>query len=58
MTPDELSARIAKDAGIAANAGPTFGLGGEGWMRFNLATPRSRVAEAVDRLHAAFKDVQ
>jgi cystathionine beta-lyase len=58
MTSDELARRLARDAGIAANAGPSFGTGGEGWMRLNLATPRARVEEAVERLHRAFRDVQ
>lgn len=58
MNSEEVAQRLAKEAGIAANAGPSFGTGGEGWMRFNLATPRARVAEAVERLRAAFADVQ
>ena len=58
MAPEELARRLAQDAGIAANAGPSFGTGGEGWMRFNLATPRARIHEAVDRLRRAFGDVQ
>jgi cystathionine beta-lyase len=58
MTSEEVARRLAQEAGIAANAGPSFGLGGEGWMRLNLAAPRSVVADAVGRLQAAFQDVQ
>ncbi|MFV0410735.1 MAG: MalY/PatB family protein [Paracoccus sp. (in: a-proteobacteria)] len=58
MEPAEVKARLAKDAKIAANAGETFGLGGEGFMRFNLATPRANVEAAVARLQAAFADLQ
>ncbi|MEM9271306.1 MAG: aminotransferase class I/II-fold pyridoxal phosphate-dependent enzyme, partial [Pseudomonadota bacterium] len=58
MTPEEVTARVEKDAKIAANHGPTFGQGGETYMRFNLATPRSRVEEAVKRLQNAFSDLQ
>ncbi|WP_050527879.1 MalY/PatB family protein [Pseudorhodobacter aquimaris] len=58
MTRDEFTARVEKDARIAANHGPSFGKGGESWMRFNLATPRVRVVEAVARLKAAFGDLQ
>ncbi|GHE05629.1 aminotransferase [Defluviimonas sp. 20V17] len=58
MEIPEVVARVERDARIAANHGPTFGAGGESFMRFNLATPRSRVVEAVERLHAAFKDLQ
>lgn len=58
MAPGEFTARVEKGARIAANHGATFGLGGESFLRFNLATPRARVAEAVARLQAAFADLQ
>lgn len=58
MAPEEVQRRIEKDARIAASHGATFGLGGESFMRFNLATPRSRIDEAVARLQAAFGDLQ
>ena len=58
MSHDEVTSRIQSGARIAANHGPTFGKGGESWMRFNLATPRARVAEAVERLQNAFADLQ
>lgn len=58
MGAQEFTKRVNQDARIAANYGPTFGSGGETYLRFNLATPRSRVAEAVARLQAAFADLQ
>ena len=58
MSRAEFTARVERDARIAANHGPSFGTGGESWLRFNLATPRSRVAEAVARLRQAFSDLQ
>jgi cystathionine beta-lyase len=58
MTREEFTARVEKDARIAANHGPTFGKGGDAFMRFNLATPRARVEEAVARLADAFGDLQ
>lgn len=58
MAPEEVARRIERDARIAVNHGPSFGTGGEGWMRVNLGAPRARVAEAVARLQAAFADVQ
>lgn len=58
MTREEFTARIEKTARIAANYGHTFGLGGESFMRFNIATPRALIAEAVDRLQKAFADLQ
>ena len=58
MLPAEFIARVEKEANIAANHGVTFGLGGENYLRFNIATPRARVIEAVERLRAAFADLQ
>jgi cystathionine beta-lyase len=58
MDMAEVDHRVAGQARIAANKGETFGAGGESFLRFNLATPRSRVAEAVARMQAAFADLQ
>ncbi len=58
MAPDEFTARVEKEARISVSHGPTFGTGGESFLRFNLATPRARVHEAVARLRAAFGDLQ
>ena len=58
MDREEFTARVEKQAGIAANHGPTFGKGGERFMRFNIATPRARVEEACARLTEAFSDLQ
>ena len=58
MEPAEFTSRVEKGARIAVNHGPTFGAGGEGFLRFNLATPRARVEEAVERLGKAFADLQ
>jgi cystathionine beta-lyase len=58
MTHDEVAARIRDQAKIAVSPGPSFGAGGESFMRINLATTRARVAEAVARLQAAFSDLQ
>ena len=58
MAPTEFRARIEKGARIATNHGDSFGSGGESWLRFNLAAPRAMVAEAVERVQAAFADLQ
>lgn len=58
MTFDQFSARIRDDAKIAASPGPSFGAGGETFMRFNLATQTARVEDAVARLQSAFSDLQ
>ncbi len=58
MEPAEFTRRVEKEARIAVNHGPTFGKGGESFLRFNIATPRARVQEAVERLADAFSDLQ
>jgi cystathionine beta-lyase len=58
MSRDEFTKRVEVDAKIAANHGPTFGKGGETFLRFNFATPRSVVQDAVERLTKAFSDLQ
>jgi cysteine-S-conjugate beta-lyase len=58
MPVAEFNDRVMKTARIAANVGASFGVGGESFLRFNLATPRVRVVEAVARLKAAFSDLQ
>ena len=58
MTREEFTQRVEREAKIAVNHGPPFGSGGESWLRFNFATPRSRVQEAVERLAKAFGDLQ
>ncbi|WP_313350339.1 MalY/PatB family protein [Paracoccus sp. (in: a-proteobacteria)] len=58
MDRAEFTRRVEQGARIAANHGGTFGTGGEDFLRFNIATPRARVAEAVARLQEAFRDLQ
>ncbi|WP_066707933.1 MalY/PatB family protein [Celeribacter ethanolicus] len=58
MSREEFTARVEKSAHIAPNHGPTFGKGGELYLRFNLATPRSLVETACSRLKEAFSDLQ
>ncbi len=58
MSRDEFTKRVEQGAGIAANHGPTFGKGGESFLRFNFATPRARIEEACARLTQAFSDLQ
>lgn len=54
----EFTKRVQSDAKIAANHGPTFGQGGDTFLRFNLGTSRAEVGKAVARLQAAFSDLQ
>lgn len=58
MVPAEFIARVEKEARIATNHGASFGMGGENFLRFNIAAPRAMVVEAVERMQAAFRDLQ
>jgi cystathionine beta-lyase len=58
MSRQDFTERVEKGARIAANHGPTFGTGGDSFLRFNLGTQRARVHEAVARLADAFGDLQ
>jgi len=51
---DELTELIRQRAKIAVNHGPTFGPGGEQFLRFNLATPRERIHDSITRLQSTF----
>jgi cysteine-S-conjugate beta-lyase len=58
MTREEFTDRVQSKAKIAANHGPTFGTGGDSFLRFNLGAPRAQIIEAVTRMQAAFADLQ
>lgn len=58
MAREEFTRRIEQDAKIAVNYGTSFGTGGESFLRFNLATPRAIVEQAVSRIQDAFGDLQ
>jgi cystathionine beta-lyase len=58
LVPDDVAARVKERARIFASPGPQFGPGGETWLRFNFATPRPILEEALTRLDDAFRDVR
>ena len=58
LPPDEVARRVKDRARIFASPGPQFGPGGETWLRFNFATPRSVLEEALGRLEDAFGDLR
>lgn len=57
MEQAEINERVQRHARIAASHGPTFGVGGEGFLRFNIGMPRAQIAEAARRLRSAFADL-
>ncbi|MBL4872753.1 MAG: pyridoxal phosphate-dependent aminotransferase [Rhodobacteraceae bacterium] len=58
LSPAEFTERVVKIAKVAPNSGDTFGKGGDNFLRFNIATRRELVVEAVKRIAAAFADLQ
>lgn len=58
MARPEFTDRVQTGAKIAVNHGPTFGKGGDDFLRFNIAAPRAQVIEAVERMQKAFADLQ
>jgi cystathionine beta-lyase len=58
LAPEEVAARVKDRARIFASPGPQFGPGGETWLRFNFATPRSMLEDAIARLEDAFRDLR
>ena len=58
MSREEFTARVEKDAQIAVNHGPSFGDGGDHFLRFNLGTQTARIEDACARLAKAFSDLQ
>ncbi len=58
LTPQDVADRIAKRARLFVSPGAQFGPGGDSWVRINFATPRKTLAEALDRIDDAFRDVR
>lgn len=53
LAPEDLADFFLTEAKVAMNEGSTFGPGGEGFMRMNIACPRSRLVEALVRIEKA-----
>ena len=52
MSDADLNTLIAQQAKLWLNDGPTFGPGGSGFQRMNIACPRSVLEQALQRLAA------
>lgn len=57
MEPKELQRFFLEEAKVAMNEGSTFKTGGSGFMRMNIACPRSRLVEALNRIEAAVNKI-
>ncbi|MCF0177554.1 MAG: cystathionine beta-lyase, partial [Bacteroidales bacterium] len=53
LSHDELVSFFVNEAKLALNDGETFGPGGEGFMRMNVASPRSVIEKAMIQLKTA-----
>jgi cysteine-S-conjugate beta-lyase len=58
LKAEDVAKRVSERARIFVSPGPQFGPGGETWLRFNFATPRPILREALDRLDEAFSDLR
>ncbi len=57
MNSSELQSFLIKQAKLALNDGAAFGPGGEGFARMNIACPRSILAEGLQRLERAVREL-
>ncbi|MDE6316800.1 MAG: pyridoxal phosphate-dependent aminotransferase [Muribaculaceae bacterium] len=55
MSHDELKEFFVKEAKLALNDGAMFGTEGEGFMRMNVATPRSVIDDSLRRIASALE---
>ena len=58
MSEAEVVRRFEKEARVVCNHGSSFGPGGGGFMRLNFACSRAMLEEGMDRITAAFADLQ
>ena len=58
LAPTDVAGGVKNRARIFASPGSQFGPGGESWLRFNFATPRPILEEALGRLEDAFGDLR
>jgi cystathionine beta-lyase len=58
MTGKELQNFFSKNAGVGMNEGSTFGPGGEGFMRMNLATTHQTVMRAMEQIEKAVSAIR
>ncbi len=55
QTSDEITRKLFEEARVLLNSGTMYGAAGEGFVRLNIACPRSRVEEALNRMLPVLK---
>jgi cystathionine beta-lyase len=58
MSGKELQSFFIKSAGVGMNEGSTFGPGGEGFMRMNVATTHQTVMKALEQIEKAVSELR
>lgn len=58
LSQDELINLFVKEGKIAMNSGSTFGIEGEGFVRMNVAVPKSVVEEGMKRIEKAVNSLK
>jgi cystathionine beta-lyase len=58
MKGKELHGFFVSRAGVGMNEGSTFGPGGEGFMRMNIACPRTTIKKALEQMEAAINSIR
>lgn len=58
LNHEELQDLFVDKAHLALNDGEMFGPGGEGFMRLNIASPRSVIRQALEQLKAAVEQIK
>lgn len=58
MTGKELHEFFVFNAGVGMNEGSTFGPGGEGFMRMNIACPRKTIIKAMEQIESAVNSIR
>jgi aspartate aminotransferase len=56
MDAKELQNRMLEKAGVATVAGTSFGVNGEGYIRFSYANSVDNIREAIRRIAALLRD--
>jgi cystathionine beta-lyase len=57
LNDEELKDLFFNKAGVILNPGYTFGPGGEGFMRMNIALPREKLKKALNKIKKAIKSL-
>ena len=56
LSHSEIKETLIHKAKVALNDGVTFGIGGEGFFRMNVACPRATVIESLNKIFEAFEN--